>query len=161
LQRVHGYGPLRSGLAYLPLTATFFGVNVSGGWLVGRVGYRLPMCLGALLDAAGFALLATLDAHSSYWRMLPAFTLIPFGMGLGVPAMTTAVLSSVEHERACLAGGVLNAARQSAGAIRVAVFGTLAGDEPARIVHGLGALIAVGMLLAAASLAACAIRSRS
>jgi DHA2 family methylenomycin A resistance protein-like MFS transporter len=163
LQRVHGYDPLRSDLAYLPLTATFFAVNVFSGWLVGPVGFRLPMLLGALLDAVGFALLANLDAHSSYWRMLPAFTLIPLGMGLGVPAMTTAVLSSVDNERAGLAGAVLNAARQAAGAIGVAVFGALAGDEPGRIVHGLsiGALISVAALLAAALLAALAMRARS
>lgn len=155
LQRVHGYSALRTGLAYLPLTATFFGVNVFSGWLVGRIGARWPMVLGALIDAAGFALLLALDANSPYLLMLPAFALLPAGMGLGVPAMTTSVLSAVEKHAAGTASGVLNAARQAAGAIGVALFGALAGDSHARIVHGLhrSAWIAIGLLLLAALLA--------
>lgn len=155
LQRVHGYSALRTGLAYLPLTATFFGVNIFSGWLVGRVGARWPMVLGAVIDAAGFALFLLLDAHSPYLLMLPAFALLPLGMGLGVPAMTTSVLTAVDKHAAGTASGVLNAARQAAGAIGVAVFGALAGDSDARIVQGLhrSAWIAVGLLLLAAMLA--------
>jgi DHA2 family methylenomycin A resistance protein-like MFS transporter len=77
-------------------------------------------------------------------------------MGLGVPAMTTAVLASVAHERAGTASAVLNAARQAAGAIGVALFGALAGDSPAHIVPGLrmAVLIAIALLIAAAIIAA-------
>jgi DHA2 family methylenomycin A resistance protein-like MFS transporter len=155
LQRVHGYGALRTGLAYLPLTATFFGVNVFSGWLVGRIGARPPMVLGALIDAAGFGLLSLLGAGSSYWLMLPAFALLPSGMGLGVPAMTTTVLSAVEKQASGTASGVLNAARQAAGAVGVALFGSLAGDSSPMIVRGLhrSAWIAVAMLLLTAVLA--------
>ena len=155
LQRVHGYSALRTGLAYLPLTATFFGVNVFSGWLVGRIGARLPMVLGALIDGVGFGLFLLLGANSSYLLMLPAFALLPCGMGLGVPAMTTTVLSAVERHAAGTASGVLNAARQAAGAMGVALFGSLAGDSNELVVHGLhrSAWIAMGMLLIAAVLA--------
>lgn len=155
LQRVHGYSALRTGLAYLPLTATFFGVNIFSGWLVGRTGARLPMVLGALIDGAGFGLFLLLGANSSYLLMLPAFMLLPCGMGLGVPAMTTTVLSAVDKHASGTASGVLNAARQAAGAIGVALFGSLAGDRNDQVVRGLhhSAWIAVGMLLIAAALA--------
>lgn len=163
LQRVHAYSALRTGLAYLPLTATFFGVNVFSGWLVGRAGARLPMVLGALIDAAGFALFLRLTADSSYLLMLPAFALLPCGMGLGVPAMTTTVLSAVEKHASGTASGVLNAARQAAGAMGVALFGALAGDSNDMIVRGLhrSAWIAVGMLLLAAALAFRGIATRT
>lgn len=163
LQRVHGYSALRTGLAYLPLTATFFGVNIFSGWLVGRTGARLPMVLGALIDAAGFGLLLLLDAGSPYLLMLPAFALLPSGMGLGVPAMTTTVLSAVEKQASGTASGVLNAARQAAGAIGVALFGALAGNSNGMIVHGLhqSAWIALVMLVLAAVLALRGIRARS
>ena len=163
LQRVHGYSALRTGLAYLPLTATFFGVNIFSGWLVGRTGARLPMVLGALIDAAGFGLLLLLDAGSPYLLMLPAFALLPSGMGLGVPAMTTTVLSAVEKQASGTASGVLNAARQAAGAIGVALFGALAGNSNDMIVHGLhqSAWIALVMLVLAAVLALRGIRARS
>ncbi|GLQ88413.1 MFS transporter [Dyella flagellata] len=155
LQQVHGYSALRTGLAYLPLTATFFGVNVFSGWLVGRSGARLPMVLGALIDGAGFALLLLLDAGSPYLLMLPAFALLPCGMGLGVPAMTTTVLGAVDKRVSGTASGVLNAARQAAGAIGVALFGSLAGSSNDMIVRGLhrSAWIALVMLLMAAALA--------
>ncbi|HUA80493.1 MAG TPA: MFS transporter [Dyella sp.] len=155
LQRVHGYSALQTGLAYLPLTATFFGVNIFSGWLVGRAGARLPMVLGALIDACGFALFLLLGAESPYLLMLPAFALLPCGMGLGVPAMTTTVLCAVEKHASGTASGVLNAARQAAGAIGVALFGSLAGDSNAWIVRGLhsSAWISVVLLLLAAAVA--------
>jgi DHA2 family methylenomycin A resistance protein-like MFS transporter len=155
LQRVHGYSALRTGLAYLPLTATFFGVNIFSGWLVGRTGARLPMVLGALIDGAGFALFLLLGADSPYLLMLPAFALLPSGMGLGVPAMTTTVLSAVEKYASGTASGVLNAARQAAGAIGVALFGSLAGNSNDMIVRGMhrSAWIALTLLLLAAVLA--------
>jgi DHA2 family methylenomycin A resistance protein-like MFS transporter len=155
LQRVRGYSALESGLAYLPLTATFFGINLLSGWLVARIGSRWPMVVGALVDAVGFALLWRLDASSSYAEMLPAFTLIPLGMGLGVPAMTTAVLSSADSQTAGTSAGVLNAARQAAGAIGVATFGALVGDDSAHFVAGMrsAATIAMALLVVAALVA--------
>jgi DHA2 family methylenomycin A resistance protein-like MFS transporter len=161
LQRVHGYSAVRTGLAYLPLTATFFGINIFSGWLVGHIGARRPMIFGALIDAAGFALFLTLSANSSYWLMLPAFALLPMGMGLGVPAMTNTVLSAVEKDSAGVASAVLNAARQAAGAMGVAIFGALAGDQKDGIVAGLhaSAIIAIVLLLAAAAIAALGIHA--
>ena len=156
LQRVHGYTALQSGLAFLPLTASFFVINLVSGWLVGRIGSRWPMVVGGIVGALGFALLARLTGHTPYWAMVPAFTLIPLGMGTGIPAMTTCVLASVDRSEAGRAGGVLNAARQAGGAIGVAVCGALAGNDSAHIVSGLhhAAFVAVALLLTAAGVAA-------
>jgi DHA2 family methylenomycin A resistance protein-like MFS transporter len=155
LQRAMGYGPLKAGLAYLPLTATLFFVNVVSGWWVGRAGSRTPMTVGALIDVAGFVLLASLGVAGGYAALLPAFLVIPAGMGLGVPAMTTAVLASAGQARSGLASGVLNAARQAGGAMGVALFGALAGGGPAQIGPGLRvcAIIAAALLAVAATLA--------
>jgi DHA2 family methylenomycin A resistance protein-like MFS transporter len=163
LQRVLGYTPVVAGLAFLPLTATFLVVNIVSGWWVGRVGSRLPMLIGALIDAVGFSLLALIaTAATPYWQLAIAFVMIPGGMGLGVPAMTTAVLANVERERSGIAAAVLNAARQAAGAIGVALFGALAGDEPSHVVVGLKAstMIAVASLVVAAAIAATTIKSK-
>jgi DHA2 family methylenomycin A resistance protein-like MFS transporter len=155
LQQTHGYSPLRAGVAYLPLTVTFIFSNLSSGWMAARFGPRTPMMLGALIGAAGFGLLHRLDARSPFLTMLPAFVLIPGGMGLAVPAMTTAILSSVQRARSGTASGVLNAARQAGGAMGVAVFGALAGGGGGRIVTGLraSALISSALLLVATALA--------
>jgi DHA2 family methylenomycin A resistance protein-like MFS transporter len=86
--------------------------------------------------------------------MLPPFVIIPFGMGLAVPGMTAAILGAVPPGRAGAASAVLNTARQSGGAVGVAVFGALASGGAAQIPAGLrhAALISVGLLGVAAIL---------
>lgn len=159
LQQVMQYSPVRTGLAYLPLTAGFLAANIVSGWWVGKVGSRAPMFCGAIIAAIGYAGLLLLDHDTSYWLMLPAFLLIPSGMGSGVPAMTSAILGSVEKSASGVAAAVSTATRQAGGAVGVALFGALAGtaapDPAAAIINGLhlSAGIAVGLLLVAASLA--------
>ncbi|WP_323120598.1 MFS transporter [Burkholderia alba] len=161
LQRVRHDTPLQAGLAFLPLTGGFLVSNVASGWATARYGARRPMIVGALLGACGFALLRLTQADTSTAALLAPFLLIPAGMGLAVPAMTTTVLASVERARAGTASAVLNTARQAGGAIGVAAFGVLAGGtQPARVVAGLhlSALASAGLLLVAAALA-CAVRA--
>ncbi|HTJ57335.1 MAG TPA: MFS transporter [Devosiaceae bacterium] len=155
LQQAKGWTPIQAGLAYLPLTGTFILSNTASGMLAARFGSQPPMVAGAMIAAIGFGLLVPLGVDSSFLDMLPAFVLIPAGMGLAVPAMTTAILSSVEREASGVASAVLNTARQAAGAIGVALFGALAGTG-AEIVPGLrsAALISVALALCAAALAA-------
>ncbi|WP_248322486.1 MFS transporter [Caballeronia sp. Sq4a] len=128
LQRVLGQTPLQTGLAFLPLTGGFLLSNLASGPVVARFGSRGPMIAGALLDAAGFASLAFVDAHTPTVALLLPFLLIPSGMGVAVPAMTTALLGTVGQRRAGTASAVLNTARQAAGAMGVAAFGALAGQ---------------------------------
>jgi DHA2 family methylenomycin A resistance protein-like MFS transporter len=155
LQQAHGYSAVQAGLAYLPLTGGFFLSNVVAGRMVARVGSRPPMIVGACVGAAGYFLLLRLDAHSSWWAMLPAFLLIPAGMGLAVPAMTTAILASVEKHWSGTASAVLNAARQAGGAIGVAIFGALVSGGAQHIVGGLAsAALASGILLLLAAVLA-------
>ena len=151
LQHICRYTATQAGLAFLPLTATFVVANLISGWMVGHYGSRLPMLLGALIGACGFALLTRLDAHSSYLAMLTPFVMIPSGMGLGVPAMTTAILASVEKTWSGTASAVLNAARQAGGAIGVAAFGALVTGGDLHIVPGMhaAAWLSSGLLVTA------------
>jgi MFS transporter, DHA2 family, methylenomycin A resistance protein len=138
LQKTLAYSTVQAGLAFLPLTGTFIVSNIASGWMVGRIGSRAPMILGGLVGAVGFVLLDRLGGRSTFIDMLPGFILIPAGMGLAVPAMTTAILSSVDRARSGTASAVLNAARQVGGAIGVAVFGALvSGVTAERIISGL------------------------
>ena len=137
LQHALGYSASEAGLAYLPLTGTFVVSNVASAAVAARWSSRVAMVAGALVGAAGFALLAGLDSASSYVAMLPAFALIPLGMGLAVPAMTTVMLSSATRQTAGTASGALNTARQVGGAVGVALFGARVGAGGERIVAGL------------------------
>jgi DHA2 family methylenomycin A resistance protein-like MFS transporter len=113
------------------------------------------MLVGALIGASGFALLLRLTESSPYSSMLGAFILIPAGMGLAVPAMTTATLAAVDRKWAGTASALLNTARQAGGAIGVAIFGALVGGGKDRIVGGLhtASLASAALLVAAALLA--------
>jgi DHA2 family methylenomycin A resistance protein-like MFS transporter len=83
-------------------------------------------------------------------------------MGLGVPAMTTAILSSVERTRSGTASAVLNTARQAGAAIGVAAFGAMVGGSKAEIIHGMHASAAISssLLVLAALLAYFGIHKR-
>ncbi|RKR36500.1 MFS transporter [Paraburkholderia sp. BL17N1] len=148
LQRVRGYTPLQAGLAFLPLTGGFLLSNVASGWVVGRFGVRVPMIAGAITAGLGYGLLHFVDAGTPLIGLLLPFLLIPSGMGLAVPAMTTAVLASTDAPRAGTASAVLNTARQAGGAVGVAAFGALAsGAAASQIVSGMRAATAVSVSL--------------
>jgi len=153
LQGTHGWTPLQAGLALLPLTATFILSNMLSGPMVARFGARPPMILGGLIGACGYALLLSLGAHTTFLSMLPAFFFIPFGMGLGVPAMTTSILASVDKAFSGTASAILNAARQAAAAMGVAIFGALAsGGQTLPGLHA-AAIVSAALLLTGAGLA--------
>lgn len=127
LQKVRGFSVLHAGLVFLPLTGTFIFSNIASGRMQARMGARTPMIAGGLIGAAGYALLATFGVgnDASFLEMLPGLALIPAGMGLAVPAMTTAILSAVDRSQAGTASAVLNTARQIGGATGVAIFGAM------------------------------------
>jgi len=159
LQTARHYGPIQAGLAFLPLTAGFFVSNVLSGRLITRLGTRKPMIVGALIDLLGFGVLALASTRDSLPLLVTGFLLIPTGMGLAVPAMTTTVLSAVHKSRSALAAAILNTARQSAGAVGVAVFGALAHGGVAGLEAGLRVTCGVAMIvLALAALAAARLR---
>jgi DHA2 family methylenomycin A resistance protein-like MFS transporter len=148
-QRTQGYSPLQTGLAFLPFCVALGVANIIAGRLTAARGPRLAMIAGLAIAAVGYVLLVPIGAHTSYLAMLPGILVFPFGIGLAVPAMTTALLTAVEKERSGIASGVLNAVRQAAGALGVAILGSLFS------VHGLAGIRAG--FIASASLAALAL----
>lgn len=155
LQQARGFSALRTGLAYLPLMSTFIVTNVASGMVASRTGPRLPMIAGAFATLAGYAMLSRLGPATPYFAMLIPFIVLPSGMGFAVPAMTAAVLSSVDRRRSGTASAALNASRQTGGAIGVAIFGALVGSTPNQIVQGMkiASFTSVVLLLIATTLA--------
>jgi MFS transporter, DHA2 family, methylenomycin A resistance protein len=156
LQKVLGYSASRAGFAFIPLTATFIVSNMASGWMTGRTGPRTPMVLGGLMGAFGYALLSQLGPGTTFLEMLPGFVLIPLGIGLAVPAMTTTILSGADQTRSGTVSALLNAARQTGGALGVAAFGALInGEASGQILSGIAivAWAAAALSTAAALLA--------
>jgi DHA2 family methylenomycin A resistance protein-like MFS transporter len=160
LQRGRGYTPEQTGLAFLPLSVAVGFANVFAGWLMGRTGPRPPMVWGLIGGALGFVLLAGISVQTPYVWLLPSFLLISCGVGTAVPAMTTALLSTVEKSKAGVASGALNTIRQASGAIGVAVFGVIGGHSETSI-GGLHATFWIGALLLGGGAAIAAIGTRT
>ena len=87
------------------------------------------MILGAaILMAVSLAGLLVVDASTGYAALLVQFVVLGAGLGLIVPAMTAALLGSVDRTRSGVASGTLNTARQTGSVIGVALFGSLIGS---------------------------------
>ncbi|WP_328325384.1 MULTISPECIES: MFS transporter [unclassified Streptomyces] len=124
-QQVRGQSAMSAGLMFLPMTALIPLVNIVAGRLADRFGPRVPMLAGQLIAAAGSLLMLMVSRRTP--DVLVAAALMPLALGtaLTVPPLTATMLEAVPGERAGLAAGVLNAARQISGGLAVAVFGGL------------------------------------
>jgi DHA2 family methylenomycin A resistance protein-like MFS transporter len=155
-QQVLGQSAVVAGLMFLPMTALIAGANVSSARAATRFGYRMPVTVGQLVCALGLLALLGIGIDAETSRVQLAVLLIPLGIGLGfaIPSLTAAMLSAIPSERAGLAGGVLNAGRQTGGALAVAAFGALV-SQRASFVSGLrlSLLLAAILLLVTASAA--------
>jgi len=125
LQQIRGYSPIATGFAFLPFAVSLGIGNLAAGWVGAHAGLRAPMAAGLAVGGLGYWLLRPLDAALPYRAMLPGLVIIPAGVGLAVPLMTSALLASVPRSRSGAASGVLNTARQAGGGIGVALFGAL------------------------------------
>ncbi|MCX5364595.1 MFS transporter [Streptomyces sp. NBC_00124] len=145
-QQVQGRSALHAGLVFLPMSGLIGVTNVLSGKLAARYGARRPMLIGQALAATGLLLLLYVDAGTP--SALVAVLLVPMALGcaLAVPPLTAAMMDAVPAERAGLAAGVLNAARQVAGGLSVAVFGVLVADGFEAGMR-LGLAIGAGLLL--------------
>jgi DHA2 family methylenomycin A resistance protein-like MFS transporter len=125
LQQSRGYSPLTVGFAFIPFAVALGLANLAAGRFVARWGSRGPILAGLALALAGFALLFAAGPHTPYGLLLPALIVLPSGIGVAVPAMTSALLGEIPRERSGVASGVLNTVRQAAGALGVAVTAAL------------------------------------
>jgi EmrB/QacA subfamily drug resistance transporter len=127
LQNVDGYGPLKTGLLFLPMSAGIIAGAQTSSRIIGRFGPRALLLAGTLLAAVGFGWLGQLSSTDSYaGGMLVPTLLITFAIGLSFTPLATAATTGVHWTQAGLASGVLNTSRQVGGSIGLAVLATIA-----------------------------------
>ncbi|MEV4759807.1 MFS transporter [Micromonospora sp. NPDC049559] len=118
------FDPIRTGLAFLPLTLPTAVNPLLTGRLVARHGPRPAVLAGLALITAGTALLAGATlAHGGYPPLAAGLALLGFGISFALPALVTGVVAAAPAGTAGTAGGLLNAVRQVGAALGVAVMG--------------------------------------
>jgi MFS family permease len=127
MQDILGYSPIRTGLAYLPVTA---GVGLSAGItpkLLGRVGIRPVFVAGTLVAGGGVYGLSRVPVHGSYLTdILPWPVIMSIGLGAEFVAATTAANSGLPPQAAGLAAALFNASQWIGGALGLAIFSAIA-----------------------------------
>lgn len=126
LIQVHGLSATAAGAALLPFILIMFALSRWAGHLADRVGPRMPLAVGPLIAAAGFAALALPSTAANYWTgFLPGIVVLGLGMSVTVAPLTTAVMNAAGTEAAGVASGINNAVSRVAGVLAIAALGAL------------------------------------
>ena len=157
MQELLHYGPLATGLGFLPhtLVSILLGVSVVPR-LMRHVGTRALIATGASISAAGFGWQSLLTPDSGYvLGLLGPGILIAIGGGLLNTPITTVVTSGVAAEDAGAASGLMNTTKQVGGAVGLAAVAaaTATADrapEALAAAYGHAFLLMTGLMLATA-----------
>jgi EmrB/QacA subfamily drug resistance transporter len=167
LQNVLGWGPLSTGLAFIPLAlAAGVGAHASGH-IVSKHGVRGPLAGAFLVAAAGMTLLAHVGENGSYLRdVLPGMLVAGLGLGVAVVSVSIAILTGAREEETGMISGLNSTGHEIGGTVGIAIFSTIAAGSGAiagpQAASGIAhAFIAAGLLAGVASLAALAVLPRA
>ncbi|WP_404339484.1 MFS transporter [Sphingomonas sp. MMS12-HWE2-04] len=147
-----GYSALQAGLALLPMPLGMGLASRVMGPLTVRVGPRLPLSIGPLIVAAGFAALVLVAEGAPYWStVFPGILLIALGMSCVAAPLTTAVLASVDDTHSGTASGFNSAIARTGGLIATAIAGAVIAAAGAGLIAAFHAAVLVGCGFAVAS----------
>ena len=166
MERVLGYGPLQTGVAFLPMTLIMAAMSLG---LTSRLLLRFgPMRLlvpGMIAVVLGLSLLTQTTAHANYLvSILPSFVLLGAGMSVSAVPLLTIAMADVPKSDAGLASGIVNVSMWLASSAALAVFGTVAASRTKSLLGegrsvstalaaGYHETFLIGAILAAAGLA--------
>jgi EmrB/QacA subfamily drug resistance transporter len=155
LQTVQHYSPLSAGLRTLPWTGMPIIVSPLAGALADRIGGKVVVFTGLVLQAIGLTWLALVtSATVPYSHLVPAFIVSGAGTAMFFAPVATVVLGSVRRDEEGIASGATNALRELGGVFGIAVLasvfaakgGYASGPE---FVTGLKAAVGVGAAVVA------------
>lgn len=125
IQDVLHYSPLQAGLRFLPTTLVMFAVAPIAGRLSAHVPIRLLLGIGLLLVGGGLLLMSMVTPSSSWTALIPGFVVQGAGVGLVNPALASAAIGVVPHNRSGMASGANSTFRQVGIATGIAGLGAV------------------------------------
>jgi EmrB/QacA subfamily drug resistance transporter len=129
LRGVLGYSDLKTGFAFVPLTAIVFAASqLSARYLVEKVGAHRLMIIGITFSTLGMLWLTQLGEHSGYLSLVGPLLVFGLGNGLAFVPLTTTALDGVEAKDAGAASGLVNVMQQLGGSLGLAVLVTVFGS---------------------------------
>jgi len=125
LQAVRGDDALDTGVRLLPLMAGLVVGTKLGEIVSARVGARIPVCLGLGVTAVGLALGALTTVGSGYGWVATWLSITGVGVGWALTPAMDAVVGELPPLRSGAGMSITMTLRQVAGALGVAVLGSL------------------------------------
>lgn len=124
-QAARGYDALKAGLLALPIAVGMMLGAAKSSNLTARFGQRGPVATG--LAALGLSLLAwaIVDKDTAIWFLIIVTFVFGWGMGNVFAPATAQAMSAVPREKAGAGSAVTNTVRQMAGALGIAVLGSI------------------------------------
>jgi EmrB/QacA subfamily drug resistance transporter len=129
LQNVLGYGAIKTGATFLPMTVLIIFVAPVAGRVSDRIGPRWLMGSGMALLAGSLLIFGTIDKASSFWNLLPGLLVGGVGMAITMAPTTSAAMGSVPVDQAGVGSAVINSMRQVGGSLGIAIMGALVATE--------------------------------
>ena len=128
LERILGYGPLKTGIAFLPMTLVMAAMSLGAtSRLLLRYGPMKLLIPGMSAVIVGLLMLTNMGEHALYLTsILPAFLLLGAGMSVSAVPLLTIAMADVPKADAGLASGIVNVSMWLASSAALAVFGTVA-----------------------------------
>lgn len=125
VQTYLGYDATETGLLFLPMALTMFVAAPIGAKISQKIHVRYCVFFGMLITACAIFLFTGLDPKTSSSDLILPLMTLATGMGMAMSPLTNAVASSVPAHEVGIASAVLGLARSIAGAMGIAIFGTL------------------------------------
>ncbi|MFF3659917.1 MFS transporter [Streptomyces olivochromogenes] len=134
MQRVLGYSPMKTGLAYLPITVGMItGSTQVAARLLNRVPPRALIVPGLLVAAGALAIIAQVGVAPAYAsHILPGMLMLGLGMGTAMMTSISLATVSVAPRDAGAASATFNTAQQVGGSIGTALLNTIAASVTTR-----------------------------
>lgn len=149
-QQVMGFGPLISGLAYLPVTCTVFAVTHFMPALFSRFGPAKLLIAGSVLVTLSFCGFALLNEQSRYVTTVFLLLIVhSIGIALVFTPATVLAMQSTPDNQAGAVSGLVQMTQQIGGAsgIAIIVAAYAAGAIPGNFTSGLMWAFALAALL--------------